>query len=86
MCVGSLGGDVTRVEPWPTRLVHIVDDAEVLADAGDLTLVCVLAGFLDAGKAAELAAEHLAELSEAARSWPPSTSTRSTTTAPGGRR
>jgi hypothetical protein len=45
------------------RLVHIVDDAEVLADAGDLTLVCVLTGFLDAGKAAELAATHLAELS-----------------------
>ena len=36
------------------RLVHIVDDAEVLADAGDLTLVCVLTGFLDAGKSAEL--------------------------------
>lgn len=45
------------------RLVHIVDDAEVLADAGDLTLVCVLTGFLDAGKAAELAATHLSELS-----------------------
>ena len=44
------------------RLVHIVDDAEVLADAGDLTLVCVLTGFLDAGKSAELAASHLAEL------------------------
>ena len=46
------------------RLVHIVDDAEVLADAGDLTLVVVLTGFLDAGKSAELAASHLAELSE----------------------
>ena len=46
------------------RLVHIVDDAEVLADAGDLTLVCVLTGFLDAGKSAELAAGHLAELSD----------------------
>jgi predicted ATP-grasp superfamily ATP-dependent carboligase len=46
------------------RLVHIVDDAEVLADAGDLTLVVVLTGFLDAGKAAELAARHLAALSD----------------------
>lgn len=46
------------------RLVHIVDDAEVLAEAGDLTLVCVLTGFLDAGKAAELAASHLADLSD----------------------
>ena len=46
------------------RLVHIVDDAEVLADAGDLTLVVVLTGFLDAGKAAELAAAHLADLSD----------------------
>ncbi|HEX5917824.1 MAG TPA: PAC2 family protein [Nocardioides sp.] len=46
------------------RLVHIVDDAEVLADAGDLTLVVVLTGFLDAGKSAELAARHLADLSD----------------------
>lgn len=46
------------------RLVHIIDDAEVVSDAGDLTLVCVLTGFLDAGKAAELAAAHLADLSE----------------------
>ena len=46
------------------RLVHIVDDAEVLADAGDLTLVVVLTGFLDAGKSAELAARHLSDLAE----------------------
>ena len=46
------------------RLVHIVDDAEVLADAGDLTLVVVLTGFLDAGKSAELAARHLSDLGE----------------------
>ena len=46
------------------RLVHIVDDAEVLAEAGDLTMVCVLTGFLDAGKSAEIAARHLAELSD----------------------
>ena len=47
------------------RLVHIVDEAEVLAEAGDLTMVCVLTGFLDAGKSAELAAGHLARLSDA---------------------
>lgn len=46
------------------RLVHIVDDAEVLADAGDLTLVVVLTGFLDAGKSAELAARHLSDMAE----------------------
>ncbi len=46
------------------RLVHIIDDAEVVSDSGDLTLVCVLTGFLDAGKAAELAATHLSELSD----------------------
>ena len=46
------------------RLVHIVDDAEVLAEGGDLTMVCVLTGFLDAGKSAELAAAHLARLSD----------------------
>lgn len=46
------------------RLVHIIDDAEVVPDEGDLTMVCVLTGFLDAGKAAELAATHLAELSD----------------------
>ncbi len=46
------------------RLVHIIDDAEVLADSGDLTMVCVLTGFLDAGKAAEVAATHLAGLSD----------------------
>ncbi len=46
------------------RLVHIIDDAEVLAASGELTLVCVLTGFLDAGKAAEMAADHLAGLSD----------------------
>lgn len=46
------------------RLVHIVDDAEVRADAGGLTLVVVLTGFLDAGQSAELAARHLAGLSD----------------------
>ena len=46
------------------RLVHIVDAAEVLAEAGDLTMVCVLTGFLDAGRSAELAADHLAGLTD----------------------
>lgn len=49
------------------RLVHIVDDAEVLAPEGELTLVVVLTGFLDAGKAAELAARHLNDLSDGGR-------------------
>lgn len=46
------------------RLVHIVDEAEVLHEAGDLTMVCVLTGFLDAGKAADLAARHLSSLAD----------------------
>lgn len=49
----------------PSRLVHIVDDAgHVLDDASELTLVVVLSGFLDAGKSAELAAQHLESLGE----------------------
>lgn len=48
----------------PSRLVHIVDDAAALVGARDLTMVVVLSGFLDAGKAGELAAEHLEGLSE----------------------
>ncbi|EON23655.1 MULTISPECIES: PAC2 family protein [Nocardioides] len=49
----------------PTRLVHIVDDSgHVLDDASELTLVVVLSGFLDAGKSAELAAQHLEALGE----------------------
>ncbi len=46
------------------RLVHIVDDVPDLADAweaGDLTMVLVLDGFLDAGNAAAHAAAHLVE-------------------------
>ena len=68
------------------RLVHIVDDAEVLG-RGPVTSrwSCVLTGFLDAGKSAELAARHLDRACRTARSWRPSTSTRSTTTAPGAR-
>ncbi len=46
------------------RLVHIVDDVEEFLDGGDLTLVTVLTGFLDAGKSAELAARHLTDLGE----------------------
>ena len=53
----------------PSRLVHIVDDAgHVLGPdenaASELTLVVVLSGFLDAGKSAELAAQHLEGLGE----------------------
>ena len=48
----------------PSRLVHIVDDAAALVGARDLTMVVVLSGFLDAGKAGELAAQHLEGLGE----------------------
>ena len=49
----------------PSRLVHIVDDAGDLLDGTpELTLVVVLAGFLDAGKSADLAAQHLEALGE----------------------
>ena len=40
-----------------SRLVHIIDDAGPAE--GELTLVVVLQGFLDAGRSAELAADHL---------------------------
>jgi PAC2 family len=46
------------------RLVHIVDDVPQLGDAwesGELTMVLVLDGFLDAGNAAAHAATHLVE-------------------------
>jgi hypothetical protein len=46
------------------RLVHIVDDVPELGDAwesGELTMVLVLDGFLDAGNAAAHAAAHLVE-------------------------
>lgn len=47
------------------RLVHIVDDPPALAaeNAGTLTMVVILDGFLDAGNAAGRAAEHLEDLS-----------------------
>ena len=48
----------------PSRLVHIVDDAAALVGARDLTMLVVLSGFLDAGKAGELAAQHLEGLGE----------------------
>lgn len=50
--------------PETSRLVHILDDVAALDGASDLTMVVVLSGFLDAGKAAELAALHLESLSE----------------------
>jgi predicted ATP-grasp superfamily ATP-dependent carboligase len=46
------------------RLVHIVDDVPGLDErSGDLTMVLVLDGFLDAGNAAARAAQHLVDLS-----------------------
>lgn len=55
----------------PERLVHIVDEVPELDDArsqglpgGDLTMVLVLDGFLDAGNAAGRAAQHLVDLSD----------------------
>jgi predicted ATP-grasp superfamily ATP-dependent carboligase len=48
----------------PERLVHIVDEVPELDDAQSLTLVLVLDGFLDAGNAAGLAAQHLVDLSD----------------------
>jgi predicted ATP-grasp superfamily ATP-dependent carboligase len=51
--------------PEPSRLVHIVDEVPDLEGADDLTMVVVLTGFLDAGRAAEVAADHLETLSDA---------------------
>jgi predicted ATP-grasp superfamily ATP-dependent carboligase len=44
------------------RLVHIVDDVPELEDGAALPLVLALDGFLDAGNAAALAAQHLVQL------------------------
>ncbi len=41
------------------RLVHIVDEVPELADSTELTMVLTLYGFLDAGSAGALAADHL---------------------------
>lgn len=46
------------------RLVHIVDDVPELAGVEELTMVLVLTGFLDAGQAADRAAQHLQDLSD----------------------
>ncbi|MQW74944.1 PAC2 family protein [Nocardioides sp. dk4132] len=56
---GAYRGAVTE-----TRLVHIVDDVPELDGRAesDLTMVVVLDGFLDAGKASGRAAQHLADL------------------------
>jgi hypothetical protein len=56
-----------RRVPSDPRLVHIVDDVPELEGAwasGDLTLVLVLDGFLDAGNAAAHAARHLLDLGD----------------------
>src|SRR6478609_2222912 len=58
------GGSVSKRE----RLVHIVDEVpelDAVRDAGgDLTMILVLDGFLDAGSAAARAAQHLTDLSD----------------------
>jgi PAC2 family len=41
------------------RLVHIVDEVPELADATELTMVLTLYGFLDAGSAGAISADHL---------------------------
>jgi PAC2 family len=46
------------------RLVHIVDEVPELEGVDELTLVVVLTGFLDAGQAADRAADHLQDLGE----------------------
>lgn len=45
-----------------SRLVHIVDEVPELVGATELTLVLTLYGFLDAGSAGALAADHLESL------------------------
>ncbi len=60
----------TRVGPVTpeSRLVHIVDEVPELDDrqdpTGELTMVLVLDGFLDAGNAAARAAQHLSDLDD----------------------
>ncbi|WP_114422607.1 proteasome assembly chaperone family protein [Nocardioides houyundeii] len=46
------------------RLVHIVDDVPELEGVDGLTMVVVLTGFLDAGQAADRAADHLTDLGD----------------------
>jgi hypothetical protein len=46
------------------QLVHIIDDAIHLIPSGDLSLVVVLNGFLDAGNAPVLVADHLERIGE----------------------
>lgn len=46
------------------RLVHIVDEIPELADATELTMVLTLYGFLDAGSAGALAADHLESIGD----------------------
>jgi hypothetical protein len=60
-------GPSREVEVAKSRLVHIVDEiAELDELRGPLTMVQVLDGFLDAGNAAALAAQHLIEVSDSA--------------------
>ncbi len=47
-----------------SRLVHIVDEIPDLVPGDDLSLIVALHGFLDAGSASVIAANHLEELSD----------------------
>ena len=47
-----------------SRLVHIVDEVPELTGVDELTMVVALTGFLDAGQAGALAAQHLEDISE----------------------
>jgi predicted ATP-grasp superfamily ATP-dependent carboligase len=47
-----------------SRLVHIVDETPDLDDVRDLTMLVTLHGFLDAGSAGVMVADHLESLSE----------------------
>ena len=62
---GTTGGaeEEERVSQ-ESRLVHIVDEVPELDGVEDLTMVVVLTGFLDAGKAADSAAQYLQDGSE----------------------
>ena len=66
------------------ELVHIVDEVPTRHGSEPLPCSSVLHGFLDAGNAAALAVDHLVERGSGRPWWPPSTWTRSTTTAPAG--
>ena len=69
----------------------VLDPGELYELAAELpelerpVLMVAMTGFVDAGRPTKLAADHLRETATR-RTWSPSTSTSSTTTAPAGRR